>query len=388
MDSHLHTLRKTSIYLDNAATTPIDPEVLQAMMPYLSDKYGNPSTIYAQGSVTRVAIEDARRSISELIGAQNGHIFFTSGGTESNNWAIRGVVEKENIRHIITSPIEHKSVLEVIQSMEAQHACQMHHVKLDKNGNINYEDLEGKLKKNKYALVSLMHGNNEIGTISDLQKIGSLCKQYEALFHTDMVQTMAYEPINLAVLPIDLAAGSAHKFHAPKGVGFLYINDSINIAPLLYGGSQERSLRGGTENVASIVAMAKGLEIAVRNQEKHRRDLYQLKRYFIQRLQSSIPNVVIYGDTKTASRHLCSILSVGLPKPYNPETLLFHLDIEGIATSSGSACMSGTSSHSHVFKALGVSPEKAIVRFSFSKYNTLKEIDRVVHRLIKIGKNN
>lgn len=382
------------VYLDNAATTPLDPEVLAAMLPYMESVYGNPSSLHAYGRATKVAIEKSRRNVAELLHASPTEIFFTSGGTEGNNLALAGAVEKLGIQHIITSPTEHLSVLEVVQHLAATHAIQVHYVELDAKGQLQYAHLETLLRQYspacgggdypQHTLVSLMHGNNELGNLNDLVSIGELCRKYQAIFHTDAVQTLGHYELDLSQLPVDILVGSAHKFHGPKGSGVVYINSQLSISPQMVGGSQERAMRAGTENVSAIVGLGHALDIAHRDMRPNRQAIERLKAHMIRGLQASIPDVSFYGTSSDLTQSLYTLLSVNLPPYAGEEMVLFNLDIRNVAASAGSACTSGTQKKSHVIEALYPGSVGSTIRFSFSKYNTVDEVDYVVQQLADI----
>lgn len=369
------------IYFDNAATTPLDPEVLEAMMPYLTTHFGNPSSIYSYGRETRLAVETARKTVARLLNTKPGNIFFTSGGTESNNTAIAASLHDLGCNHIITSPIEHHAVLHTVD-----HYCQREHVttsfvNLDDNGRVDYNNLEQQLQEQKAAgkkvLVSLMHANNEIGVLLSIKKVGELCKTYGAIFHSDCVQTVGHYPINLSDIPVHFISGSGHKFHGPKGVGILYISDEVQISPFIFGGGQERNMRAGTENVYGIVGFAKALEIAMRDYETERAHIEDVRRYLRSELEKNIPGLC-FNDTESC---LYTVLSVCFPKNEKSDFLLMNMDMNKICASGGSACSSGADAGSHVMKALHKDDKWMTVRFSFSKYNTKDEVDRVVEKL-------
>lgn len=381
------------VYLDNAATTQLDPEVLAAMMPYLTDHFGNPSSIHGQGRPVRTAIEKARKSIASLLNTSPAEIFFTSGGTEADNTAIRCSLETFGITHAITSPVEHHAVLHTLEHLAQLGAVKLSLVNIDSKGNIDLNHLEELLKANQNAgaarsLVSLMQGNNEIANLLDLNAVGTLCQQYDAVFHSDTVQTMGHFRHDLQTLPIDFMVGAAHKFHGPKGVGFLYVNANSRIHPFIYGGSQERNMRGGTENVYGIVGMAKALEIAYRDMDAHRQHITALKRRMIARLTEKFDAtlggaVQFNGESANVDGSLYTVLNVSLPASELNDMLLFSLDIAGISASGGSACSSGSSVGSHVLAALpGLDPNRGYVRFSFGKYNTEANIDFAVDTLV------
>lgn len=371
-------LKDNRIYLDNAATTALDHEVLDAMLPYLTTHFGNPSSIYSYGRQTRMAIENARKSVARLLGARPGEIFFTSGGTESNNTAIASAIRDLGCRHIITSPIEHHAVLHTVEFYAKQDAVTTGFVKISENGEVDYEDLESQLQNTSVpALVTLMHANNEIGNIMNMERVGELCKKYKAIFHSDCVQTVGHYPVDLSKMNVHFISAAAHKFHGPKGTGILYINENIKINPLILGGGQERNMRAGTENVYGIVGFAKALEIAMRDFEKDSSYIKELKTYMMQSLQSEIPG----AHFNCSDQSLYTVLSVCFPKSEKSEMTLFNLDINNICASGGSACSSGADAGSHVMKALDKTGKWMTIRFSFSKYNTKEEIDRVVEKL-------
>ncbi|MCU0354316.1 MAG: cysteine desulfurase, partial [Cytophagales bacterium] len=322
------------VYLDNAATTPLDREVLEAMLPYLTDFHGNPSSIHTHGREVRSAIEKARKTVAQLLNTSPSEIFFTSGGTEADNTAIRCSVE--------------------------------HLLDVDGKGYVDLNQLESLLTTHPNALVSLMHANNEIGNLTDLQTVGELCRTHGAVFHSDTVQTMGHYRHDLQKLPVDFIVGAAHKFHGPKGVGFLYVNANRKIHPLVHGGSQERNMRGGTENVYGIIGLAKALEIAYRDMDEHRRHIQALKTRMMARLRETIEGVTFNGDPDNTGQSLYTVLNVSLPPAEVGEMLLFNLDIHKISASGGSACTSGSQIGSHVLRALNAVPERASVRFSFS----------------------
>ncbi len=375
-----------TVYLDNAATTPLDPEVLETMLPYMSAVCGSPSSIHGHGRIAKVAVEKVRKQVATLLNASPAEIFFTSGGTEGNNMALFGSVLALGLGHVITSPIEHQAVLQPLARMAQTGHTQVHWVQLDRQGGLHYDHLEHLLKTYPGALVSLMHANNEIGNYNDIRRIGTLCQSYGAIFHTDAVQTMGHCALDLQDLPVHLAVGSAHKFHGPKGVGLIYIRGGVQVAPLIHGGAQERNMRGGTENVPGIVGLGKALEIAHRDMTKDGQYIQSLKDCMIQRLQACIPGVTFNGTSADTEASLPTILSVSLPPSDSHDMLVFNLDIQKISASVGSACASGSQVGSHVLEALGADQQRGTVRFSFSKYNTVEEIDYVVAQLSALGK--
>ena len=368
------------IYFDNAATTSLNPEVLDAMMPYLTEKFGNPSSIYSYGRETRMAIENARKSVAKILNAHPAEIFFTSGGTESSNTAISAAVRDLACKLIISSSVEHHATLHTIENLHCNNEVELKYVKLLPDGHIDIADLEKLLAESKHkCLVTLMHANNEIGNILDIDAVGILCKKYNAVFHSDTVQTVGHFPFDLRNTPVHFITGAAHKFHGPKGVGLLYINENVKIKPFVYGGGQERNMRAGTENLYGIVGFAKALEIATENYEKEREIITEIKMYMMQQLKNNIPGVVFNGDPMGKS--LYTVLSASFPKSEKSEMLLFNLDIHNICASGGSACTSGADAGSHVIRAINNNPNQITIRFSFSKHNTKNEVDIVVKTL-------
>jgi cysteine desulfurase len=375
------TKKDTRVYFDNAATTALDKEVLDAMMPYLTEHFGNPSSIYSYGRETRLAIETARKSVAKLLGTKPGNIFFTSGGTEADNTAVFTSIRDLGCNHIITSPIEHHAVLHSVEYYGEHEHVTSSYVALEADGGIDYENLEKQLaekqKEDKKVLVTLMHANNEIGVLLDIKRVGELCKTYDAIFHSDCVQTVGHYPLNLSDIHVHFVTGAGHKFHGPKGVGLLYISDEVKIQPFIFGGGQERNMRAGTENVYGIVGFAKALEIAMRDYEEHRTYLEDLREYMREQLEANFDGVEINSDRDS----LYTVLSVCFPKTDKAEFLLMNLDINKICVSGGSACSSGADAGSHVMKALNKTDNRVTIRFSFSKYNTKDEVDLVIEKL-------
>jgi len=368
------------IYFDNAATTSLDPEVLEAMMPYFTDKFGNPSSIYSYGRESRMAIEQARKSVAKILGAKPSEIFFTSGGTESSNTALHAAIFDLGCKHIISSPIEHHATLHTVSHLAKTAGVTLSYVNILPNGHIDLIHLQNLLESNTdKTIVSIMHANNEIGNMIDLQKVGEICKTHNAYFHSDTVQTVGHFSFNLKETPIDFITGAGHKFHGPKGIGILYINENIKINPYLHGGAQERNMRAGTENVYGIVGFAKALEIATEQHEKDSTYINGLRRYMHEQLLAQIPEVSFNGDTFGDS--LYTLLSVNFPKNEKSEMMLFNLDIHHICASGGSACSSGAQQGSHVINAITKAENIATIRFSFCKYNTKAEIDQVIATL-------
>jgi cysteine desulfurase len=365
------------IYFDNAATTSLDPAVLEAMMPYLTEKFGNPSSIYSYGRETRMAVEQARKSVAKNLGAKPSEIFFTSGGTESSNTILHAAIQDLGCKHIISSPIEHHATLHTVEHLAKLHNIKLSWVNILHNGHIDIDHLEQLLNVHQEkTIVSIMHANNEIGNMIDLYEVGALCKKNNAYFHSDTVQTVGHFSFNLKETPVDFITGAGHKFHGPKGVGILYINENIKINPLVHGGAQERNMRAGTENLYGIVGFAKALELASASYEKDSAYMQSLKQYMHDQLVQNIPGVSFNGDPFGNS--LYTLLSTNFPKTDKTDMLLFNLDIHHVCASGGSACSSGAQQGSHVIQALKKEGEIATVRFSFSKNNTRQEIDQVV----------
>lgn len=371
-------------YFDNAATTPLDPKVLEAMLPFLGQHYGNPSSLHGPGRQVRAALENARKTVAHLLGAAPAEISFTSGGTEADNAAIFGSVRALGLRHAITSLLEHHAVLHPLQTLAKAGDIELSYVRHDAQGHLDLAHLDELLAAHPRSLVSLMHGNNEIGNLNDIEAIGALCVRHNAVFHTDTVQTMGHYRHNVQALQNHFLVGSAHKFHGPKGVGFLYTRPGTQSVPFIHGGSQERNVRAGTENVYGIVGLAKALEIAYRDMGAHRTHVQGLKDRFIEQLRARVADVQFNGCSADANCSLYTVLSVSLPPSAISEMLLFNLDISKIAASGGSACTSGAQAGSHVLEALGADPDRATVRFSLSKMNTADEVDYAVAQLAKL----
>ncbi|ADB37547.1 Cysteine desulfurase [Spirosoma linguale DSM 74] len=374
-----------AVYLDNAATTRLDPEVLDAMLPLMTEQFGNPSSIHSHGRTVRTAIEKARKTVAMLLNTSPAEIFFTSGGTEADNTAIRSSIETYGLTHAITSPLEHHAVLHTLEHLAKQGVIQLSLVNIDEKGHVDLGHLDELLGTHKgRSLVSLMHGNNEIGNLLDLNRVGEICRTHDAIFHSDTVQTMGHFRHNLQQLPVDFIVGAGHKFHGPKGVGFLYVNaERVKIHPFVYGGAQERNMRGGTENVYGIVGLAKALEIAYRDMDAHRQHITSLKSRMIDQLRAKMPDVQFNGDSGDVNNSLYTVLNVSLPASDMSDMLLFSLDIARISASGGSACSSGSNVGSHVLAALpALDAERGYVRFSFGKYNTAEEIDYAVETLV------
>ncbi len=374
------------VYLDNAATTPLDPEVFEAMKPFMLEDFGNPSSTHAHGRKVRAAIESARKKVAELLNCTPGEIIFTSGGTEADNTLLCNSISTYGIQHAISSPIEHHAVTHTLETVAKKGLVQLHHVQLDEKGHVDLGHLENLLREHPKALVALMHANNEIGNLLDLEKVGELCMQYSAYFQSDTVQTMGHYRHDLKKLKVHGLTAAAHKFHGPKGVGFMYINKDKKIQQLIHGGAQERNMRGGTENVYGIIGLAKALEICYNEMAEHENHIKKLKSHMIEKLRETIPGVSFNGDSANLEKSLYTVLNVSLPESEENDMLLFNLDLQGISASGGSACSSGASTGSHVLGALYPNSNRGAVRFSFSKNNTLEEIDFAVEKLADLCK--
>lgn len=372
------------VYFDNAATTAISEEVIDAMLPALRQLYGNPSSIHAEGRAARAALESARKTVAQCIGAGTGEIFFTSGGTESNNMAIKCAVRDLGVQRIISSPTEHHCGTHAIETVQKVKGVEVIWLPVDERGRIDYHALETALahSEGKKTLVSLMHANNEVGTMTDIARVSELCRQYDALFHSDTVQTVGHFPVNVQEIPVNFLSGAAHKFHGPKGVGFIYINPQTPIKPFIDGGAQERNMRGGTENVYGIIGMAKALELACNEMNARTEHILDIRNYLKDRLLEEFEDVHFNGDWDGSS--LYTVLNVSFPPSPKNEILLLSLDIAGVSCSGGSACSSGSEKGSHVLEAIGADPGRKSIRFSFSHYNTREEVDYVVEKLKSI----
>ncbi len=363
-------------YLDNSATTPLDKEVLDAMLPYLTERFGNPSSTHKFGREARSAVEMARKTVARLVNVSPAEVTFTSGGTEADNIALLSGIF--NRREVITSPLEHHAVLEPLRHWAERGRIHLHWVNHDAKGSIDLQHLEELLKAYPNAFVSLMHGNNEIGNLNPIREIGKLCQNHGAIFHSDTVQTLGQYPLDLQEIPVDMIVGSAHKFHGPKGVGVLIAKNAVKREKLSFGGEQERGSRPGTENVAGIVGLAKALELAYDKLKHNRQHISQLKEHLIKRIQSELPEIGFNGTCLEPENSKYSLVSLSLPKK---EMLLFQLDMQGISASSGSACQSGAGKASEVMVALDFPKDKTALRISLSKMNTMEEMDFLVEKL-------
>lgn len=365
------------VFFDNAATTPLDPTVVELMAEAMRHNFGNPSSIHAEGRKARAEIEQARKTVAKILNASIGEIFFTSGGTEANNMALKGAVRDLGVARIISSPIEHHCVLHSLDSLSKWEEVQIDYVRLNEQGQVDLEHLHELLAGSSLkTLVSLMHANNEVGTLLDLAQVSAICQQHGALFHTDTVQTMGYYPIDLAATHISFLTGSAHKFHGPKGVGFIYINGENIIGPYLDGGGQERNMRGGTENIYGILGLAKALELAYASLDERKEHISRVRQYMMERLLAECPGISFNGNPQQGHY---KILSASFPASERADLLLFNLDISGLSISGGSACSSGADAGSHVIAALHPDNDRKTIRFSFSHLNTLEEVDFAIN---------
>ncbi|MTI66458.1 MAG: cysteine desulfurase NifS [Firmicutes bacterium] len=371
-----------NIYMDNAATTPMKKEVLDAMIPYYTEKFGNPSSIYAQGREAKKALDESRDKVAKILGATDKEIFFTSGGSESDNWAIKGAcyANKNKGNHIITTKIEHHAVLHACEYLE-RNGFDVTYLDVDEYGMINIDDLKNAIT-DKTILITIMFANNEVGTIQPIKEIGKIAKDNDILFHTDAVQAVGNIRIDVEELNIDLLSLSAHKFYGPKGIGALYIKKGTKVHPYIHGGAQERNKRAGTENVASVVGLKKALELAYENLDEHNNKLKRLRDKLINDITNNISHTKLNGHPE---KRLPGNVNISM-KYIEGESLLLSLDMVNIAASSGSACTSGSLDPSHVLLAMGLSHGVAhgSLRLSLGDFNTEEEVDYVVENLIEI----
>ena len=369
------------VFLDNASTTPMAPEIIEMMSEMMKTHFANPSSTHSFGRESKTIVENARKSIANLLNTSPGSIFFTSGGTEADNMAIKCGIDDHKITHAITSKLSHHAVLYPLEDLAAEGKIKLSYIDIDENGVVSLSHLKQLLANNPRTFVSIMHANNEIGTIQDIKAIGDICKEYNAIFHSDTVQTIAHFPFNMQELNIDFMAASAHKFHGPKGVGFVYISENIQITPLLRGGGQERNMRAGTENIYGIAALSMAMEMAYEHLEEEVKYIKGLKSYMIEKFKTEMQDVQFYGKCTDMDNSLYTVLSVNFPETDIAEMLLFNLDIMGISCSGGSACASGGSKSSHVLTAILPDSKRPGLRFSFSKYNTKEDIDFAISKL-------
>ncbi len=362
------------VYLDNAATTPMAPEVVAAMSDVLLNHFGNPSSTHSYGRSSKALLETARRNIAQHLNCSSSELFFTSGGTEADNLACHIAVQELGVKRIISTSIEHHAVGHTVEMYRDRYNVQLHNLSLDAQGHIDLSELDALLKDPIPTLVSLMHANNEIATLIPLSQIAQLCRSYGAYFHSDTVQTMGHYAFDLKAMDVDFITCAAHKFHGPKGIGFLYVNKRIKMAPMILGGSQERGFRGGTENLAGIVGLSKAFDLAYEDLQGHQSHVQGLKSYMMGRLKDHFSDIAFHGDT-TPEGSLYTVLNVCFPPTEKASMLLFTLDLKGVAVSGGSACTSGAAKGSHVLEGIGADMTRPNVRFSFSRYTTREEID-------------
>jgi len=367
------------IFLDNAATTPLDPDVLAAMTEVMASNYGNPSSIHQEGRTARALIEQARKTVANALNCSIGEIFFTSGGTEANNMALKNSVRDLGVTRIISSPLEHHCVLHSLDRIGEEGKATVEMVRINERGNVDLTDLKARLAASgEKTLVSLMHANNEIGNLLPLEEVAAICDEAGVYFHCDTVQTMGYYPMDLDATKVSFLSGSAHKFYGPKGIGFLYMNSDNIIKPYLDGGAQERNMRGGTENIYGIVGLAKALEKAVAERAARAEKIKAIKAHFTRALKAKYPQIAFNGDPEGGHY---KVLSVSFPASPKGDLLLMNLDLNGISASGGSACSSGIDVGSHVIGHLHPDSPRHTIRFSFSHHNTTEEVDRVVEKL-------
>ncbi|MDA9843515.1 cysteine desulfurase [Flavobacteriaceae bacterium] len=376
-----------NVYFDNAATTPPRKEVISAISKVMEESFGNPSSTHSFGRTAKTYVETSRKNIAQLINAAPQEIIFTSGGTESDNMILHCAVKDLGVQRIISSRLEHHAVLHALDALEQLFQIKIDFVQTDENGAIDLKHLESLLKNDSSKkLVSLMHVNNEIGNILDLEKVGNLCHENQALFHTDAVQGIGHFTFDMEKLPVDFLSAAAHKFHGPKGVGFSFVRKNSGLQPFIYGGSQERGLRAGTESVHNIVGMCTALELAYKNLKEEKQKILEVKTNFISQISKLFPNVKFNGLCGDLTQSTYTLVNIALPIPKEKALLLdFHLDLNGIACSKGSACQSGSQSGSHVLNEIQseVHQDWPSLRFSFSMANTTDEVDH----LIKIFKD-
>jgi len=373
-----------NVYFDNAATTPISKKVLDKMIPYMEDGFGNPSSLHKRGREIKSVIEKSRSKVADILSCEPGEIFFTSGGTEADNMFIINTVLEKKIDTIITSKVEHHAVLHCCDYLNKTQNINIKYVSINDNGEVDLDDLEKITSNNKNSLVSLMHGNNEIGNINDLKTISKICEKNNVVFHSDTVQTVGHYAIDLNKINIQGIVGSAHKFHGPKGIGFLYLNNKHKISPFIHGGAQERNMRGGTENVYGIVGLSEALTLAYENMATHKEKIIALKSHMIESLKQKVKGVKFNGLSSDLDNSLYTVLNTSIPNVDDQQMFLFNLDINNIAASAGSACSSGSDSGSHVLKEIKTEEGFVNVRFSFSKYNSIEEVDYVINKIVEI----
>lgn len=372
------------VYLDNASTTQLRQEVIEEMTKVLSENFGNPSSSHNFGREAKNVIELARKSIAKNLSCNAQEIIFTSCATEANNFILRSSIQSLGIKRIITSKIEHYAVLHTVEILQREFDVEVDYLTITKDGTIDYDHLSELLNHDKKTLVSLMHVNNEIGTVLDLEKVVQLCKNNNAYFHTDAVQSVGKSKIDLSQLPIDFLVASAHKFHGPKGIGIAFVRKNIVLHPIIFGGEQEKGLRAGTESVHNIAGMAKALELSVQNLETEKKHIQELKNYLVERLQIEFPEAIFAGKPEETQYNIINVI---LPLEDNKSGMIvFLMDMNGVAVSRGSACQSGSSKPSHVLEAFIETENlsKPNIRISFSHYNTKEEVDILIEAIKKI----
>jgi cysteine desulfurase len=369
------------VYLDNAATTPVAPEVVDTMVPVLREAFGNPSSTHSFGRKTKALIETSRRTVAKHLNCKPSEIIFTSGGTEADNMAICAAVRELGVTRIITSKLEHHAVGHTAEAIAIDKNVQVDYVKVDSKGHVDLDHLEKLLSEEPTTLVSLMHANNEIATKLPIKKVSAICRKYDAYFHSDTVQTMAHYAFDLQDLDIDFITGAAHKFHGPKGIGFLYVSSKVKVCNIIHGGAQERGFRGGTENVYGIVGIAKAMDLAYEDLESHQNHVQGLKSYMIDQLKAYFGDDVDFHGETDPDRSLYTVLNVCFPTTDKAGMLLFTLDLKGVAVSGGSACTSGATKGSHVLEGIGADMTRPNARFSFSRYTTKEEIDYALEQV-------
>ncbi|MEN8136897.1 MAG: cysteine desulfurase family protein [Bacteroidota bacterium] len=379
------------IYLDNASTTKLNNKVLNTMTKALEEIYGNPSSTHSLGRKAKVAVESARNSISKILNCKAKEIIFTSGATEANNAIIFNAVNTLNVERIISSPIEHHSVFDTIKKIENDNLAEVHWLTINEKGNFDFDELEGLLKEDKKTFVSLMHVNNEIGNITDIEKVGNLCRNYNAVFHSDTVQGITHLNYDLEKLPVDFICASAHKYGGPKGVGLIFKRDGVKFSKQIYGGEQERDFRAGTENIHGIIAMQKAIEIAFSEKEKINNHISNLKKHLITSLKKEIQGIKFNGLSDNPEESIPTILNIKLPLSKPGKMIVFQFDLKGVAISEGSACSSGGSLGSHVLRELHSDPANpgSNIRISFGPENTLEEVDlftKILKEIISTSK--
>lgn len=375
----LQDMKRSLIYFDNAASTPIPGEVVEIMQACLAEVYGNPSALHEAGRRARIAVEQSRRSVARCLGLKPSEVFFTSGGTESNNAALWGCCKDMGKKHFITSPLEHPSVLNTLESLARHMDARVHFVDLGPDGHIDLDHLDGLAGQYPGQVVSLMHANNEIGNLLPVKDVADICRNHDMLFHSDTVQTIGKFQMDFQVLGMDFASGSAHKFHGPKGAGFLVVREGRHFKPFVSGGGQERNMRAGTENVCGIVGLARALEWMQDSMQENVFWIKNLRSLLLQSLQSEVPGLGFNGDVSGSC--LYTIVNLSLPPGLDAEMVLPRLDMEGICVSSGSACSSGSMKGSHVLTAMGADPHRPSLRISLGKNNTTDDVKHLVRVL-------